>query len=252
MIPSLWVWSAFPGGCVHSSFWKHLRGPGGAFRDPGVFAFEQLADSWLCDWRSEPLRPPATFQSQQCKIKTQYHFSTLLGSWLLPLIKGSFLLNFRSKRSFFVLKASCLTLGSQKAVGSFFSFPPNPWPEFPVLGLLMHQQNMYSGIRKSILVLWPFRTGQEEISSSQPILWLRAGLLPESFSVLRDLRFNNLVAKSCPTLSNPMDCSLRGSSVHGILQARIMKWVAVSFSRGSSRLRDRTRVSCIIGRFFTV
>ena len=47
-----------------------------------------------------------------------------------------------------------------------------------------------------------------------------------------------------------MDCSLPGSSVHGILQARILEWVAISFSRGSSQPRDRTRVSCIAGRFF--
>ena len=56
-----------------------------------------------------------------------------------------------------------------------------------------------------------------------------------------------LVAKSCPTLCDPMDCSLPGSSVHGIFQARIMKWLAISFSRGSSRPRDRTPVSCAAG-----
>ena len=54
-----------------------------------------------------------------------------------------------------------------------------------------------------------------------------------------------LVAKSCLTLCNPMDCSLPGSSVHGISQARIQKWVAISFSRGSSQPRDWTHVSCI-------
>ena len=42
-----------------------------------------------------------------------------------------------------------------------------------------------------------------------------------------------LVAQSCPTLCNPMDCSPPGSSVHGILQARILEWAAISFSRGS-------------------
>ena len=47
-----------------------------------------------------------------------------------------------------------------------------------------------------------------------------------------------------------MDCSLPGSSVHGILQARILEWVAVSFSRGSSRPRDWTQVSCVASRFF--
>ena len=48
------------------------------------------------------------------------------------------------------------------------------------------------------------------------------------------------VAQSCPTLCDPMDCSLPGSSIHGIFQARILEWVAISFSRGSSRPRDRT------------
>ena len=47
-----------------------------------------------------------------------------------------------------------------------------------------------------------------------------------------------LVAQSCPTLCEPMDCSPPGSSVHGIVQARILEWVAVSFSRGSSQPRD--------------
>ena len=42
------------------------------------------------------------------------------------------------------------------------------------------------------------------------------------------------VAQSCPTLCDPMDCSLPGSSVHGIFQARVLQWVAISFSRGSS------------------
>ena len=46
------------------------------------------------------------------------------------------------------------------------------------------------------------------------------------------------VAQSCQTLGNPMDCSLPGSSLHGILQARVLEWVAISFSRGSSQLRD--------------
>ena len=49
-----------------------------------------------------------------------------------------------------------------------------------------------------------------------------------------------------------MDCSPPGSSVHGILQARILEWVFISISRGSSQPRDQTWVSCIAGRFFTV
>ena len=49
-----------------------------------------------------------------------------------------------------------------------------------------------------------------------------------------------------------MDCSLPGSSLHGILQARVLEWVAISFSRGSSRPRDQTWVSCILGRRFNL
>ena len=58
--------------------------------------------------------------------------------------------------------------------------------------------------------------------------------------------------QSCPTLCDPMDCSLRGSSVHGILQARILKWVSTSYSRGSSQPRAWNWVSHTAGRFFTV
>ena len=54
------------------------------------------------------------------------------------------------------------------------------------------------------------------------------------------------------TLCNPMDCSLPGSSVHGILQTNILQWVALPFSRWSSWTRGWTQVSCIAGRFFTV
>ena len=61
-----------------------------------------------------------------------------------------------------------------------------------------------------------------------------------------------LVIQSCPTLCDPMDYSPPGSSVHGILQPRILEWVAISFSRGSSRPRDRIQVSRIVDRRFTV
>ena len=62
------------------------------------------------------------------------------------------------------------------------------------------------------------------------------------------------VAQSGSTLCDPMDCSLPGSSVHGIFPARILEWVAIYFSRGSWRPKDWTRVSyiaCIAGIFFT-
>ena len=58
--------------------------------------------------------------------------------------------------------------------------------------------------------------------------------------------------QSCPALCHPMGCSLLGSSVHGILQARILEWVSIPFFRGSSQPRDRTQVSWTVGRFFTI
>ena len=60
------------------------------------------------------------------------------------------------------------------------------------------------------------------------------------------------VAQLCLTRCDPMDCSLPGSSVHGIFQARVLELIAISFSRGSSRPRDRTWVSHIVDRRFTI
>ena len=74
----------------------------------------------------------------------------------------------------------------------------------------------------------------------------------ENSSQQRIVRCEVKVPQSCLTLCNPMDCNLPGSSVHGILQARILESVAISFSRGSSQAMDRTQVSCIAGRLFTV
>ena len=61
-----------------------------------------------------------------------------------------------------------------------------------------------------------------------------------------------LVTCLCPTLCDPMDCSPPGSSVHGILQARILEWVAIPFSGGSSQPRNQTQVFYIAGRLFTI
>ena len=58
--------------------------------------------------------------------------------------------------------------------------------------------------------------------------------------------------KSCSTLCDPMDCGLPGTSLRGILQARILEWITIPSSRGSSQPRDPTQVSRIAGRFFTI
>ena len=83
---------------------------------------------------------------------------------------------------------------------------------------------------------------------------------PGFFFLLKIMRLNEMMTKificikvlvSCVQLCDPMDCSLPDSSFHGIFQARILEWVAIPFSRGSSWPRDQTQVSCIAGRFFT-
>ena len=81
----------------------------------------------------------------------------------------------------------------------------------------------------------------------------------KTFNIFTDYLERNLsdvseseVTQSCPTLCDPMDYSPPGSSVHGILQARVLEWVAISFSRGSSGPRDQTQVSHIAGRGFNL
>ena len=76
---------------------------------------------------------------------------------------------------------------------------------------------------------------------------------PHCFQSLRaspslDGNSESEVAQSCPTLWNPVDCSPSCSFVHGIFRARVLEWVAISFSRGSSWPRDRTQVSCIVSK----
>ena len=66
------------------------------------------------------------------------------------------------------------------------------------------------------------------------------------------MKSESVSCSSCLTLCDPMNCSLPGSSVQGILQGRKLEWVAIPFSRGSSQPRDWTCVSWIAGRFFTI
>ena len=87
------------------------------------------------------------------------------------------------------------------------------------------------------MIVWPEILRISEFCNSHCYLWSEVKVL---------------VAQSCLTLWDPANCSLPGSSVHGILQARILEWVAIPFSRGSSQPRDWTQVSYIAGRFFTI
>ena len=93
--------------------------------------------------------------------------------------------------------------------------------------------------------------------SPQRVIWMgQRGADPQGRVILSTGKKKwNVCAKSlqlCLTLSDPMGCSLPGSSVHGILQAWILEWVVMPSSRGSSHPRDRIWVSCIVGVFFTV
>ena len=76
--------------------------------------------------------------------------------------------------------------------------------------------------------------------------------MKESILITAIKKIESEVAQSCLTLWDPIHYYLPGSSVHGILQARVLEWVAISFSRGSSQRRDWTRVSCTAGRRFTI
>ena len=72
--------------------------------------------------------------------------------------------------------------------------------------------------------------------------------------IFKSVKKKNMRAQLCPTLCFTMSYRPLGSSVHRIVQARILEWVAISSSRGSSQSRDQTLicyVSCIAGRFFT-
>ena len=72
------------------------------------------------------------------------------------------------------------------------------------------------------------------------------------YTCIHGVKVKVLLAQLCLTLCNPIDCSQPGSSVPGILQTRILEWVAMPTSRGSSPPRDQTPISCTAGRRFTV
>ena len=97
-------------------------------------------------------------------------------------------------------------------------------------------QNQYSIVKKNKI----------KIKIKKSIYWMYLLYTVLCSSVLC------LVAQWCPTLCDPMDCSPPGSSLHGIFQERILKWVAVPYSRWASQSRDRTQVSHIVRRFFTI
>ena len=94
---------------------------------------------------------------------------------------------------------------------------------------------------------FPFRSPKR---AKQHSLCCTAGSHPLPIMCVR-LCVSVSVTQSCLTLCDCMDCSPPGSSVHGVLQARILEWVAIPFSRGSSQPRDWMQASSVAGRWFT-
>ena len=102
------------------------------------------------------------------------------------------------------------------------------------------------------LWLLPFTPSHEELLSHWPrLLQCLPSMLIHLYSWYW-VKVKVLVTQLCLTQRDLMDCSPPGSSVHGILQARTLEWVAIPFARGSSHSRGQTQVSCIAGRFFTI
>jgi len=101
--------------------------------------------------------------------------------------------------------------------------------------------------------------GRKAMTNLDNLLKSRDNTLPTKVHLVKAMVFLVLmygceseIAQSCPTLCDPIDCSLPGCSVHGIFQAIVLEWIAISFSRGSSQPRARTWASHIVDRRFTV
>ena len=92
--------------------------------------------------------------------------------------------------------------------------------------------------------VWVFLIGKKWIYLERDTL--------HSVGPLQRWKVKVLITQLCLTLCYPMDCSLTGSSVHGIFQTSILEWVAIPFSRGTFWPRDQPQVPCIAGRFFTI
>ena len=139
------------------------------------------------------------------------------------------------------LTPSCLSTQKQSLLaslqGSIMSFPPKLY--YCLCPLKRAQTDSFGQTLFQILAQPPSTYGRSQNPAAQnhsSLVWKK----------------DVSVCQSCQTLCDPMDCSPPGSSVHGISQARILEWVAISFSRGSSWPRDRSHVFALSGGFFTI
>ena len=141
-----------------------------------------------------------------------------------------------------------LMLPSESCIskGSWLSFLPallfDGATDWQIIGCIHgHNQDIYSGGRGSRVGLWGLdflfisEDGEGRVTGG-PWVFLMSQIYAHTYAKGR---------QSCPPLCDPMDCSPPGSSVHEVLQAKILNWAAVLFSR------DWTQVSCTSGRFFT-
>ena len=145
------------------------------------------------------------------------------------------------------MPATCQTLCPAPrwgGVGSFLFLQPHHLPPPPIRA--QHRKMLRKACGDCLVVQWLRLCAHNEGAQvPSPVR------IPHARRVCK-MQVKVLATQSCPILCNPMGCSPPGSSVHGILQARIWEWVAMPSSRGSSQPRDRSRVSCTAGRFFTV
>ena len=107
-------------------------------------------------------------------------------------------------------------------------------------------QNLYAGQEATVRTRHGTRTGSKLGNEHIKAIYCHPAYLTYMQTEKR-----KLITQLCLIFCDPMDCSLPGFSVYGILQARVREWVAISFSRGFSRPRDRTRVSSFVDRRFT-
>ena len=117
--------------------------------------------------------------------------------------------------------------------GSWVGLGPRNYRCFPLLLFTIRILSMHNGLSQETLSS-AWMLNQSAFFQDPDYLWMPGG---------------GLVAKSCQTLCDPMDCSPPGSFVHWIFQVRILEGIAISFSRGTSRPRDWTQVSCGVGNF---
>ena len=167
----------------------------------------------------------------------QYSCSTMLSQFLL-WIQSVVSSSFAAPRT--IACQAHLSMGFSKQ--EYWSGLPCPPPEF----LLHSKVNQLFVCIYPLSFGFPFHLGHHRALGRIP-----SAIQQVLASYLFYMCMCAKLLQSCLTLCDPMDCSPPGPNVHGVFQARILKWVAMPFSRGSSWSRDRTQISCTGGRFFT-